>query len=476
MESETTCTPCTTSLSMQALSSKEDKAEYCVVREDQQLEESYKRLSAQSSSPAAASMDIRTRYQAVGFLMEHIDHMQEDREIVGYAMDYLDRFVALQSDSTPTGRIKLNKTGHSHGHGHSTGDNGDNVLDRNCGKYCLAMYCLVVLDLSICLHAPTSGDALRNAVQRVSDRTDLDPSATFATVSNYLGDCVRSSSGCLRQRPNYPLHFERFVEEVQQEFCSDGLYHSAQFATLRRLSGHADLVDFSQAQMILIGTLDFYLHPVLPNAFVTDMLQFLSRLVDYSVLDAHFLDYTGIEYITSFALYQVELSNYSVEFINIKPSLIAFSAVSNVIEVMVRADSDEWCKKLSAFCEKVIGIPFGSKATSHIRHSLFRLWKESAPGSIQQHSRRNAEFDCDHDKKDFEAPRPKMSKAQDRVLASPDIISISTGFDPAPKIEACDSDSMDSDSSSEGGERKRPKITIYDTLEGLGLVGMDRLG
>lgn len=464
MDFETTCTPCITTSSLQALLIKEDRAEYCVVREGQQLEDSYKRLSAQFSSPAAASMDIRTRYQAVEFLMEQIDNMQEDREVVGYAMNYLDRFVALQLNSSPDVRIRLNKTDHQH---NKNNNKADSLLDRSYGKYCLAMYCLVALDLSIRMHAPTSGDALRNAVHRVSDRSDMDPSATYATVTNYLGDCVRSSSGDLHQKENYPRHVNRFVEEVQREFHSDDIYHSTRFATLRRLSGHDDCEDFSQAQMILIWTLDFYLHPVLPNAIMTDMMQFLSTMVN-SVLNVN-----DLECITSYALYQVELSNYSVEFINAKPSLIAFSAISNVMKVMFGGDSDVLRAKLSARCSKATGMSFDSKAMSRIRHSLFRLWKESYPRSIQQISRIKIaiETDCDDERKDFEAPKTTISTVQDRSLASPDTITAS--FYSAPKIEACDSDSIDSDSSTESAGRKRPKITSFESLD---REGLDRAG
>lgn len=476
-QSESTSTPL--SMSMHALSQIEDRAAYRIVRKGQDLEESYKRLAAHYASPAAASVDIHTRLDAVTYLMEQIDLLQEDREIAGVAMHYLDRFVALQFQSVQSSfigeRICAHKTDLDR-----PGQSQANVLARNNGKYCLAMYCLVALDLAIRLHSPTSGDALRNAVQRVSDHTDLDPSATYTTVNNDISESVRISaldeyaSGRLLPLPfkeKNPLHIDLFIQEVKKEFYnSERIYHSSRFSTLTRISNHDDLEDFAQAQSILIGTLDFYLHPVLPTTFVTYMLQFLEHdlaklvRVNASSSSSSSLEksISVLDYITSFAQYQVELSHYSVKFTNIRPSLIAFGAVSNVMKIMLRGKSSALRKKLAAFCESVTGRLFDSKSTRRVRHALFHLWKESYPRSIQDlqedshlqlhvHSPSRAhdhaaDDDADDDgRKDFDVPRANMSKVQDRLLSSPDTF--------------CDFDTA--------GERKRPKLAMFETGEGL---------
>ena len=478
---------------MQALSLTEDRAAYRIVRKGQDLEQSYKSLAAHYASPAAANVDIHTRIDAVTFIMEQIDLLQEDREIAGVAMHHLDRFVALQFQSVQSSLIGEQERICAHAHAHAVhktdtdrrGQSHANVLARNNGKYCLAMYCLVALDLAIRLHSPTSGDALRNAVQRVSDHTDLDPSATYSTVNNDISESLRTSaldeqvSGRMLPLPlpcreKNPLHIDLFIQETKKEFYGERIYHSSRFSTLTRISGHGDLEDFAQAQSILIGTLDFYLHPVLPTTFVTYMLQFLEHdlanlvRVNSSSSPSSSLEreISVLDYITSFAQYQVELSHYSVKFANVRPSLIAFAAVSNVMKIMLRGKSSVLRKKLAAFCEGITDRFFDSKSTRRVRHALFHLWKETYPRSIQDlqedsqlqlhvHSpvRVHAHDvygddggDDDNDgRKDFDVPRANMSKVQDHLLASPDTF--------------CDFDTA--------GERKRPKLAMFETGEGL---------
>ena len=450
------------------------------MRNGQDLEESYKRLAAHYASPAAANVDIHTRMDAVTFLMEQIDLLQEDREIAGVAMHHLDRFVALQFQSVQSSLIGERICAHAHKTDlDRRGQSHANVLARNNGKYCLAMYCLVALDLAIRLHSPTSGDALRNAVQRVSDHTDLDPSATYTTVNHDISESLRTSaldeqvSGRLLPLPcreKNPLHIDLFIQETKKEFYGERIYHSSRFSTLTRISGHGDLEDFAQAQSILIGTLDFYLHPVLPTTFVTYMLQFLehdlAKLVRVNSSSSPSSSLEGgisvLDYITSFAQYQVELSHYSVKFTNVRPSLIAFGAVSNVMKIMLRGKSSALRKKLAAFCESVIDRLFDSKSTRRVRHALFHLWKESYPRSIQDlqedsqlqlhvhspsrvHAHAHDDDDDDDGRKDFDVPRANMSKVQDHLLASPDTF--------------CDFDTA--------GERKRPKLAMFETGEGL---------
>lgn len=448
------------------------------MRSGQDLEESYKRLAVHYVSPAAASVDIHTRMDAITFLMEEIDLIQEDREIAGVAMHHLDRFVALQLqsfDSSLSGeRICIHKTDIDRQSHSQLQSSNANILAKNNGKYCLAMYCLVALDLAIRLHSPTSGDALRNAVQRVSDHTDLDPSATYTTVNNDISESARNSSpgehvsGRLLPLPfreKNPLHIDLFVQEVKHEFYGERIYHSSKFSTLRKISRHDDLEDFAQAQSILIGTLDFYLHPVLPTTFVAYMLQFLEHDLSTMVRNVNSSSSSLLEggisvldYIISFAQYQVELSHYSVKFINVRPSLIAFGAVSNVMKIMLGGESSVLRNKLAAFCESVTDCLFDSKSTRRVRHALFHLWKESYPRSIedlredshlQLHlrspSRAHDGNDDDDGRKDFDVPRANISKVQDRLLSSPDTF--------------CDFDTA--------GERKRPKLAMFETGEGL---------
>lgn len=372
-------------ISLKALVEKEDRQQYRVVAEGRELTKSYAIFDARFNSSCTAtttiSLPIHSRLDAVEVLMRCVEMFGEDREIVSVAMSFLDRFVALESE-----RFVKNGFDHEFKNGHGPFPNSiaqqrEKSDDKN---YCLAMFVLVSLDLAIRLYSPTSGDAFRNAVQRVSDTTSIDPSATSMTLSNdieIMGTAAAAAAtgtgNCDAQEQN---HHDLFFQEVKKEFYGDKIYHSTKFNSLRRLSNHQQTQDFGNAQYILMQRLDFYLCPVQATTIVQYLLQ--SMETELSLLDLKY-DFHTETILYDYSIYQVELSSYCPTMVNIKPSIIAFSAITNAMKVFLPRVTKVLRDHLSKMCANTLGLPVHSQETKCIRRLLFHMWKDNYPDSIQ---------------------------------------------------------------------------------------------
>ena len=159
---------------------------------------------------------------------------------------------------------------------------------------CLEVYLLVAFDLAIRLHSPFSGDGFRAAVHNVTESissssstsTSSSSSSLFAqsqtarTVSLDMDACStatdsKSKSSSTVTPEERETDSESFTEKVKRKYQSGEIYISDKFTTLRQLSRNFSAQDFAQAQTILIGKLDFYLHPVIPTTIMRYMLKSL---------------------------------------------------------------------------------------------------------------------------------------------------------------------------------------------------------
>lgn len=364
------------SMSLKALVEKEDRPQYRVVTEGKKLAKSYAMFAARSSHSAAAiSLPIHSRVDAVEILMRAVEMFGEDRQIVSVAMNFLDRFIALESDAFVKDDFEQRS---SKDHHNIPMDTSEMIQGKT--QYCLGMFVLVSLDLAIRLYSPTSGDAFRNAVQRVSDNTSIDPSATSTTLSNDMEIMGTDSSSTNNFDGREKSRQELFLQEVKKEFYSDKIYHSTKFNSLRRLSQHQNAQDFGNAQSILMRRLDFYLCPVLATTILQYMLQ--SIQIDLSRIDLKY-DFQIGTIIHDYAFYQVELSSYCPSLVNIKPSIIAFSAITNAMKVFLPDGTKSLRKKMSTMYSHSLDLPVHSKETKCVGRLLFHMWKDNYPASIQ---------------------------------------------------------------------------------------------
>jgi hypothetical protein len=372
MDMSDACDTSLVAISLKALVEKENRPQYRIVSEGKELTKSYAIFDARSkTSSSAISLPIHSRLEAVEVLMRSVEMFGEDREIVSVAMNFLDRFVALESE-------RFVKNGFDHEFKNSHFLNSVHQREQDEKKYCLGMFVLVSLDLAIRLYSPTSGDAFRNAVQRVADTTSIDPSATSMTLSNDI-EMMGSST------TNHPSEREQschdlFFQEVKKEFYGDKIYHSTKFNSLRRLSNHQKVQDFGDAQSILMKRLDFYLCPVLAPTIVQYLLQSIES--DLSLIDLKY-DFQIETILHDYSIYQVELSSYCPSLVNIKPSIIAYSAITNAMKVFLPHVTKFLRKKMSAMCMDTLDLPIHSKETKCVGRLLFQMWKENYPASIQ---------------------------------------------------------------------------------------------
>lgn len=440
-------------ISLKALVEKEDRPQYRIVTEGRDLTKSYAIFDARSNtSSAAISLPIHSRLDAVEVLMRSVEMFGEDREIVSVAMNFLDRFVALESE-------RFVKNGFHHDFKNDHFPNSGLPKEPDEEEYCLGMFVLVSLDLAIRLYSPTSGDAFRNAVQRVSDNTLIDPSATSMTLSNDI-EMMGATSKAYHERDS--SRHDLFFQEVKKEFYGDKIYHSTKFNSLRRLSNHQQAQDFGNAQFVLMKRLDFYLCPILATTIVQYLLQSIES--DLNLIDLKY-DFQIETILYDYSTYQIELSSYCPSLVNIKPSIIAFCAMTNAMKVFLPRVTKLLREKLSAMCIHTLDLSIHSKETKCVGRLLFQMWKENYPASIQS-------LENDHTEEQMTPTSCKVTFPSARV--SPDTVAaVVDQQDDAidlpcePMIVSQDA-FMDADPCKTYLMRKRPKVSmdeggLYDT-------------
>ena len=455
------------SISLKALVEKEDRPQYRIVAEGNHLTQCYEIFATRPiTSHAASTLPIHSRLDAVEILMQAVEVFEEDRAIVSVAMNFLDRFISLES-------LPYMRNGFDHESKNSYEHVDTNLCKNDETQYCLGMFVLISLDLAIRLYSPTSGDAFRNAVQRVSDSTSTDPTATATTLSN---DMEIMGSDSKNEDASGTNRRDLFFQEVKKLFYSEKIYHATKFNSLRRLSNHEHTQDFANAQSIFMKKLDFYLCPVLPSTLVQYMLQSIDKELSSIALK---YDFQIATIIRDYAIYLVELSSYCSSLVNIRPSIIAFSAITNAMKIFLPDETRGLRKKLSFICIDTLQLPIQSKETKCVGRLLFHMWKDNYPASI--HSLQNDDIGEKKKNKKKEDMRVyEVSSSSDAARVSPDTVTAmvmsNQDIDLADPMIVLPSSSFSIDESSDcctnakkgnvsaTGTRKRAKVFSSDGI------------
>lgn len=377
------------------------------------------------------------RLSVANSLYTIVDKFHEDREVVTIAMNYLDRFVMSKVNSlellaidTPRGAATRSST-------------NDTAVTRSRSgtktKFTLVIYALAALDLAIKLHSPHSGDAFRCAFAKVaaSPIASADPGATIETALldfKYYSKNAASRSGSSdnlshgRHQRNLPCatNIKLFLEQVYKEMYHGEIYRGQNFTTIRAVSLHDRVQDFSEAQLELMHELDYRLHPCSATIFITMICSFLKQ--DFYQVDKEYTLKKGDirsteELVSHMATFQVELGVMYAKTCTARASLLAISAVSNAIRALLpRKCRTSLINKLNMFSRTAVGIQINvipgkngcitsSPETRPIRRALYCIWVEQYETPIEM---------MYHDKhgtaniKDFEVPRTKRS-IHDRI-------------------------------------------------------------
>ena len=454
-DSSSSSSSCTISSCMKALVEKEERECYLAVCSGAELEECYQKFIQRPP----ASVSIRSRSHAVQFLMTVADRCGEDREVVSVAMNYLDRFVALRMEADADGGSGARPGSTTRP---ATIRNDERDIHMACPRdnSCLEVYLLVAFDLAIRLHSPFSGDGFRAAVHNVTESissssststsTSSSSSSLFAqsqtarTVSLDMDACStatdsKSKSSSTVTPEERETDSESFTEKVKRKYQSGEIYISDKFTTLRQLSRNFSAQDFAQAQTILIGKLDFYLHPVIP----TTIMRYMLKSLEY---DLHLLSMNANANSTNpddleletriigFASYQIELSVFAAQMVNSKPSTIAYAALYNAMTQFLPPNSCSFlCQKLYNICRLSLGLEVDSRNTKQIRSYLLQLWEECHPSSVTQN-----DYEQEEEARDLPI---EADASDDAICASdPDPATSSQDFDTADAtMVSCDS-------------------------------------
>ncbi|GFH45000.1 predicted protein [Chaetoceros tenuissimus] len=408
------------------------------------------RRSHRRKEPESAYTYSVRRLSVANSLYSIVDKVHEDREIVTIAMNYLDRFVISKVNSlnalaidTPRGAATRSST-------------NDSAVTQSRSetktKFTIVIYALAALDLAIKLHSPHSGDAFRCAFAKVASSpiASADPGATIETALldyKYYSKSAASRSGSSdhlshgRRQRNLPsdTHIKFFLEQVRKEFYGDEIYKGDYFTTIRAVSLHDRVQDFSEAQLELMHELDYRLHPCSASTFINMICSFLKQ--DFDQVDKEYTLKKGDirsteELVSVMATFQVELGVMHPKTCTARASLLAISAVSNAIRALLpRKCRTSLINKLNMFSRTTVGIQINvipgnngcitsSPETRPIRRVLYAIWVENskAPKEIMYHDKNETA-----NIKDFEVPRTKRS-IHDRIDLSKRARSESTQF------------------------------------------------
>jgi hypothetical protein len=175
-----------------------------------------------------------------------------------------------------------------------------------------------------------------------------------------------------------------FKNKVTRLYKSGGIYISQNFITLQQLSRNTTSEHFAQAQMILMDTLDFYLHPILPTTIMRHLLKLLEH--DLTLCSANVEDFNDVEMrIMAFACYQIELAVFVTHTVNSKPSHLAYAATYNAMKQFLPSHTFAYIsKKLANIYNDLLGMDVNSKPMLQMRHYLLDLWEESHPSSLHR--------------------------------------------------------------------------------------------